>query len=49
MVRSDDIERESNNLESANKMKAKWEEFGWVLISMKDIWKTIYGKKSKEK
>ena len=44
MLCCDDLERENGNLEKAAEMKAKCEESGWVPVSMKNDWKTIYGK-----
>ena len=43
MVCCDDTTRERGNEKKANEMKANCEKFGWVPISMKDDWKTIYG------
>lgn len=43
MLCCDDTERENGNVEKADKMKKSCEENGWVAISMKDDWKTIYG------
>ena len=43
MVCCDDTVRERGNLEKANEMKQNCEKFGWIPISMKDDWKTIYG------
>ena len=43
MVCCDDTLRERGNINSANKMKDNCNTFGWVPISMKDDWKTIYG------
>ena len=43
MVCCDDTIRERGNLEKANEMKQNCEKFGWIPISMKDDWKTIYG------
>ena len=43
MLCCDDTERENGNPEKAEKMEHMCEEFGWVPISMKDDWSTIYG------
>ena len=43
MVCCDDTTRERGNLEKANEMKENCKKFGWIPISMKDDWKTIYG------
>ncbi len=39
----DDTERENGNSEKAEKMRISCEEHGWIPISMKNDWKTIYG------
>jgi FMN phosphatase YigB (HAD superfamily) len=39
----DDIDRENGNLEKAEEMRTQCEENGYVAISMKDDWSTIYG------
>ena len=43
MLCCDDTERENGNPAKAAKMRALCEENGWIPISMKDDWKTIYG------
>ncbi len=43
MLCCDDTVRENGNETKADKMKALCEEFGWVSVSMKNDWKTIYG------
>ena len=43
MLCCDDTVRENGNAEKAKKMKDLCEEHGWVAISMKDDWSTIYG------
>ena len=43
MLCCDDTERENGNVKKADKMFSLCEEFGWVPISMKNDWKTIYG------
>ena len=44
MLCCDDTQRENGNVEKAEKMRGLCSEFGWVAVSMKDDWKTIYGK-----
>lgn len=39
----DDVEREYGNLEKAEAMKKTCEERGWIPVSMRSDWKTIYG------
>jgi FMN phosphatase YigB (HAD superfamily) len=39
----DDVERENGKPEKAEEMRAQCEEFGYVPVSMKDDWSTIYG------
>ncbi len=43
MLCCDDTERENGNLAKAEKMRVRCAENGWIPISMKDDWKTIYG------
>ena len=43
MLCCDDLERENGNVEKAAKMRATCEANGWVPISMRDDWSTIYG------
>lgn len=43
MLCCDDTERENGNITKADKMYSLCEENGWIAISMKDDWKTIYG------
>jgi FMN phosphatase YigB (HAD superfamily) len=43
MLCCDDTERENGNVEKADKMYGLCEEFGWVPVSMKNDWTTIYG------
>ena len=43
MLCCDDTVRENGNTEKAEKMAKACEENGWVAISMKNDWKTIYG------
>lgn len=43
MLIADDTERDHADMEETNKRKAKWEEKGYTIISMKNDFKTIYG------
>ncbi len=43
MLCCDDIERENGNIEKADKMFGLCETNGWVPVSMKNDWTTIYG------
>ncbi len=43
MLCCDDLERENGNAEKAAKIRATCEANGWVPISMRDDWITIYG------
>mgnify|MGYP002855070944 CR=1 FL=1 len=43
MLCCDDLDREYGNLKKADKMRSDCEANGWIAISMKDDWKTIYG------
>lgn len=43
MLCCDDIHRENGNIEKANKMYESCEKNGYIAISMKNDWKTIYG------
>ena len=43
MLCCDDTEREYGNVEKAEKMRKLCEEEGWIPISMKNDWITIYG------
>lgn len=43
MLCCDDSERENGNVEKADKMDSLCKEFGWVPVSMKNDWTTIYG------
>ena len=42
MLMCDDLEREYGNLQKAEKMRQGCEEYGWICVSMRDDWKTIY-------
>ena len=48
MLCCDDTEREYGNEEKADKMYSLCEEQGWIPISMKNDWSTIYGDKVKK-
>lgn len=43
MLCCDDLKRENGNKEKADKMKTMCNENGWISVSMKDDWTTIYG------
>jgi hypothetical protein len=43
IVLADDVERENGNPEKAQKMQKLCNDYGWIPISMKNDWKTIYG------
>jgi hypothetical protein len=43
MLCCDDTERENGSVTKADKMVALCEEYGWVPVSMKNDWTTIYG------
>ena len=43
MLECDDLEREYGNMQKAQKMRKGCEKYGWICISMRDDWKTIYG------
>lgn len=49
MLMCDDLEREYGNMEKADKMKKASKENGWIAVSMRDDWKTIYGDGVKRK
>lgn len=49
MISCDDLEREYGNMKKADKMRADSKKYGWVSISMRDDWKTIYGPHTKRK
>ena len=48
MILADDTEREYGNPEKAEQLRNKWDSNGWVSISMKNDWKTIYGEDVKK-
>jgi len=43
MLCCDDLEREYGNLKKAEKMRNASKKYGWIPVSMKEDWKTIYG------
>ena len=43
MLCCDDLERENGNQKKADQMYGYCEAYGWMPVSMKDDWKTIYG------
>lgn len=43
MLCCDDLERENGNTAKADSMRASCEKNGWVAVSMKEDWTTIYG------
>lgn len=43
MISCDDLEREYGDKKKADKMRNASQKYGWVSISMRDDWKTIYG------
>ena len=47
MLCCDDLVRENGNKVKAEKMASSCEKYGWIPISMKNDWKTIYGDKVK--
>ena len=49
MLMCDDLEREYGNLQKAEKMRKGCREYGWICVSMRDDWKTIYGDKIKRR
>lgn len=49
MLCCDDTERENGNPDKAQSMKETCEDKGWIAVSMKNDWKTIYGDKVTKK
>jgi len=43
MLIADDEERDFGNAEKAEELRARWEESGYHVISMRDDFRTIYG------
>ena len=49
MICCDDTERERGDKQKAEEMRQACQENGWVPISMKEDWITIYGENVKKK
>ena len=49
MLLCDDLEREYGNLTKAEKMRSDSAKYGWIPISMRNDWKTIYGNNIKKR
>ena len=49
MLLCDDLDREYGNLEKAKKMQEDSAKYGWIPVSMRDDWKTIYGDNIKKR
>jgi len=47
MLLCDDLEREYGDMEKAGKMRRNCKRYGWIPVSMRNDWKTIYGEKVK--
>ena len=45
MLLCDDLKRENGNMKKADDMRRSCEKSGWIPISMRDDWTTIYGEK----
>ena len=43
MLLCDDLEREYGNLKKADRMRRDCRKYGWIPVSMRDDWTTIYG------
>lgn len=43
MLMCDDLEREYGNVQKAQKMREGCDKYGWICVSMRNDWKTIYG------
>ena len=43
MLCNDDLEREYGNLQKADTMRQNCAKYGWICVSRRDDWKTIYG------
>ena len=43
MLCCDDLERENGKLDAAQSMQEACQKNGWIPVSMKNDWKTIYG------
>ena len=44
----DDLKREYGNVAEAEKLRAACKTYGWIPVSMKDDWTTIYGESVKK-
>ena len=44
MLLCDDLVREYGNMKKADDMRQSCKKYGWIPVSMRDDWKTIYGK-----
>ena len=49
MLLCDDLEREYGNLQKAEQMRQDCAKYGWIPVSMRDDWKTIYGPNIKKR
>lgn len=49
MLCCDDLVREYGNLKKAQKMRDASAKYGWIPVSMRDDWKTIYGEQVKRR
>lgn len=49
MLLCDDTEREYGNIPRAEKIRGLCEKYGWIPVSMKNDWKTIYGDQVKKR
>lgn len=45
----DDLKREYGNMEKAEEMRTDAAKYGWIPVSMRDDWKTIYGDNIKKR
>ncbi|MCR5504614.1 MAG: haloacid dehalogenase-like hydrolase [Elusimicrobiaceae bacterium] len=43
MLMCDDLEREYGNMQKAEEMRTDSAKYGWIPVSMRNDWKTIYG------
>lgn len=49
MLMCDDLEREYGNMKKAEKMRQDCNTYGWIPVSMRNDWKTIYGENIKRR
>ena len=49
MLMCDDLEREYGNVKKAEKMREDCDTYGWICVSMRNDWKTIYGERIKRR